>query len=286
MRALLAGIACLWFAGCSLIIDTGINGLKCANKQCRPDYSCRAEDCVANNSLKEGETCTDNIQCSTGLICPHALFVCARPCNKVYDVNNDCGGTNTVCAPVYDLANKGKFKGGACVKAECSGDDANKACQDLGGRLASPNSNNRCVRLAQNGGMCLPICQIGIRVADSSRGVDQCVADSQGNPTHCGRVANGDLICLPAGAAPDGSKCVLYPLSVGGGDDACSLNIGPGNVAGFPLICLNSKGTANPVDGELRCRKGACNPMNPADCGTAQVCDTKLMSTFCKGPTE
>ncbi len=305
-------------SGCSLLIDTSLNGLKCANKQCLPGYTCRVEDCVQDSSLKEGQTCTDNIQCEGGLVCPPALFVCSKPCARIYDLASECE-TGKVCAPFYDLTNKGKFKGGACVDTECASDAADLSqckcknadgtvnttlepgckCKCEGGRLAAPNENNRCIRLASNGGLCLPTCLVGIRVADSSRGVDQCVADLPGNPTHCGRVATGDLVCVPAGAAPENSKCTLFPLSVGPSGvtgssgptvslDACSLNLKAGNVADLPLLCLNARGNVDPADGELRCRKGACNPMVTTECTgtTQQVCDTKLGVTFCKGATE
>lgn len=243
---------------------------------------------MADKSLKEGDECSETVQCNEGLLCPPALFKCGKPCTKIYDINSECG-PDKVCAPHIDLANRGKFKGGVCVPPECNVNDAASAdsfCKTEGGALAAANPNNRCIRVAQNGGMCLPACLVGIRVADSSRGVDQCVADLPGNPTHCGRVGVGDLVCVPAGAAVEGSKCTQFPLSVGSSDDACSLNIKANNTADLPLLCMNTKATVNPAEGELRCRKAACNPMNNADCASNQTCVTVQGLTFCKGANE
>jgi hypothetical protein len=278
---------------CSLLIDTSVDGLKCTRvtannmtqRQCSPGYSCRGEECVADRSIKDGETCESTDQCAEGLICPTGISICGKPCTKAYDINSECGN-DAACVPVPDNALRGKYNGGVCLAVECSGSgaDADQACKDNGGKAAEPGPGNRCVRVAQNGGMCLPACEVGRRQIDDPRGVDLCLPDRRSNPHHCGRIPSGDFVCMPIGAAGEGARCAAYPQSGGNAsDDACSVG-----APGLPLLCLNARGSSNPTEGELRCRRAACDtdrdpcPQSP----TPQVCDEKLGLRFCKGLTE
>ncbi len=291
-RAFAAGML-WWSAGCSLVVDSSLNGLKCSSAtggaQCLPGYSCQGEECVADGSVKEGETCSNVKQCVTGLVCPMDVFVCGRPCNKLFEVVNDCDADHA-CVPAPDEATNGRsFKGGVCVAIECSGTGADDECKNVEGTLSAPNGSNRCIRAAENGGLCMPACVVGKRRADDPAGPDQCATDKHDNPLHCGRVPSGDFVCLPAGAASDGSRCTLFPQSQGTvSDDACATG-----APGLPLLCLNAKGSADAAMGERRCRRSACDPNvsagTPNSCPqnpTPQVCDEELGLRFCKGLTE
>jgi hypothetical protein len=284
--------ACL--AGCSLIVDTSIDNLKCApDQKCSPGYSCRYDQCVKERSVAEGETCSQTVQCVTGLVCPPGAFTCAKRCEKIYDVASDCG-SDRVCAPVFDPDNAGKFIGGACIPTECSSGDAaaaNTKCANEGGRFQSPNPANKCIKLAANGGLCLLSCEIGTRTfADPGLGKDACTTDSKGNPSHCGIIASGDKICLPAGnATPSDPSCTLFPITGTSTSDACGLDEVAGN-PGLPFVCSSPKGTLSSLDGTIRCRRGACSTI--ASCqvgGASEVCQQNLSGSgvaVCVNPNE
>src|SRR4051794_13143919 len=53
-------------------------------RSCRTGDHCgdlatwRGHTCIANGSLIEGDTCSDDVQCSGGLTCPLSFFTCAN----------------------------------------------------------------------------------------------------------------------------------------------------------------------------------------------------------------
>lgn len=262
--------AVLLVAGCATRYH-----LPCSFQEPCPDgYSCRLDECIADGSLSAGDTCSKNEMCKEGLFCPAAFFQCARPCEKILEPESECA-PDQMCVPTL-LAGE---SGGACVPTECKLEDGDQICKDKGGRSAAPNPNNRCIRASRSGsGLCMPACLLGKRVADSAQGVDQCVADLPGRPTHCGRVPTGDLVCVPAGAARLHDACQPFP----GGDSvasACRLNIDEAtNKVGLPLVCLDADGA---TAGENRCRLTACNPNMSNECPAGTTCVTKLGITFC-----
>ena len=270
-------------AGCSAVADSSIDRLKCdAETPCDVDkgYSCRFDECVKKGSVKEGDTCQLTEQCGAGLVCPPLISVCLKPCVKIFDLDSGCPA-DKYCGPVYDLKaeNRGKFVGGACIPVECpSGESGDDKCRKEGGKFAvKPNDatkadSMKCVRVAKNGGVCMRTCSVGRRCAAGSNcsGADACLADSRGNPQHCGVLGVGDLptlVCLPAGSAPEGASCSIFPLS-GDSKDACSLNVN-GNVADLPLVCMNGQGGTS---GNLKCHKATCT-------GTGTECAANFACT-------
>lgn len=230
---------------------TRYQGLPCSSFQgCENGFTCRMTECVEHHSVAEGESCTEDLQCALGLVCPQAFFVCSKPCSLIYDLDSECAA-DEVCAPVFDPARTTKYLGGACVAPECSND---ADCDGRGGALTPPFVGVACVPLARNGGgLCLQTCTIGKRRADVAAGADLCVADLRGAPTHCGRIPAGGPVCLPTGNAKEGELCQLFPAGVDA-IDACSMNIDANNIAGPPLVCTAPDGsgnTSNTID--LRC---------------------------------
>src|SRR5690348_14840690 len=107
---LLVAAAMLGGNGCSLLVDSSLDLLKCdQNGEClKPDYTCRFDQCVKNKSLDEGQTCSSSVQCKESLFCPAGIPLCSRPCTKIYALDSECGD-NAVCAPVSDRDNPGKY---------------------------------------------------------------------------------------------------------------------------------------------------------------------------------
>ncbi len=276
-------------SGCELLVSNSLNLLHCDSGKCNPGYSCRVDQCVALSSLKPGDTCSDVAQCQAGLVCPPGINQCSQPCTKIYQFNDNECTADQVCAPVFDRKSNA-FSGGACVQNECS---ANAFCQDQGNadslHFATPSSTTNCVRLAQNGGLCLQTCLIGPRAADPGGGPDACAADTFNNPTHCGIINPGaapDYICLPAGNAAAGAACSLFPLGGNSGNapsaDACGLNQGS-----EPLICMTSSGT---LTGDLRCQQVCANKGGTLDasfCSSNEQCTPYQDNGFayCAPPT-
>ena len=102
-----SSLLALLLCHCSLLVDTSVDLLRCSeeldengDQKCLTGYSCRYGDCVANHSLKFGDTCSRNVQCSgTDLFCPLGIPVCARACDKIYGDDPKCSDEQ-VCVPV------------------------------------------------------------------------------------------------------------------------------------------------------------------------------------------
>lgn len=266
-----AGVLYLSLGGCSLIVSTSIDGLPCFNNksspntpQCQEGYSCDGDQCVADHSVAAGSTCSKTQQCQTELVCPPGIYICRKPCQKIYQFGTSECSADQVCAPVYDTDGK-HFSGGACIDKECStGPEGDTFCQTNkdnkfapAGSAANPFLDNRCVKLTGNGGLCLMSCKVGLRSEDTkATSDDSCGVDSRNNVVHCGIINNAgggtpDFVCLPTGAATAGQSCTLFPLSGANALDACA-----DNYPLQPLVCMADDGT---LSGTLKCQQ-VCLP--------------------------
>lgn len=274
--------------GCSLVVSTSIDGLPCFDNkaspntpQCQEGYSCDGDQCVANHSIAEGSTCSKTQQCQTQLVCPPGIYICRKPCQKIYQFGTNECSANQVCAPVYDTDGK-HFSGGACIDKECStGSDQDTFCQQNpnnkfapAGSAANPFLSNKCVKLATNGGLCLESCVVAKRSDDTGgSGGDLCGVDSRNNVQHCGLINNAaggapDFICLPTGAATAGANCTLFPLSGANAVDACA-----DNFPLQPLVCMDNETKSV---GALKCQQ-VCTAAT--DCTASQFCTQSNVST-------
>jgi hypothetical protein len=277
IRAILIGLAA---GGCSLIVNSSINGLLCntdpTKLPCEEGYSCDGGQCIADGSVGDGHTCTLTKQCATGLVCPVGN-VCRKPCEKIYQFGTNECSADQVCAPLFD-SDGVHFSGGACVPTECqTGSGGDTTCQTSAdikyappGSADNPQTGNKCVRLATNGGLCLQSCVVGKRAQNVGGGgpdLDSCTTDTRGNATHCGIIDNSggapDYACLPAGQALVGEPCALFPLS-GTSVDACAINY-----PAEPLVCMADDGS---LAGTLRCQQVCTASTASADCSGSQAC--------------
>ena len=142
-------VATMASTGCSLLLDWSPDNLPCFNGDCADNYTCLVNACVPNQSLGKGETCNDDLQCSTGLICAPTLFTCLEECtsNSFYKSTSDCP-SGEYCKPVPDTSGVGDpVFVGVCVANECT-TDFNCAAEET------------CVPIKLTANACVPRCEI------------------------------------------------------------------------------------------------------------------------------
>ena len=129
-RAMLRFLTCLGLgslAACSLALSWDANGLPCGDgSTCNAGYTCLADKCVADGTVKTGETCTADQQCGSSAAC--LQFVCKQKCTAYFEAASPCSA-GQYCKP---FTRSGTVTGG-CVASECAADtDCRSACVTLG----------------------------------------------------------------------------------------------------------------------------------------------------------
>ncbi len=166
--------------GCSLALDWNPNRQQCdKGNVCSVGYSCLGTECVKDRSLADGETCNDNEQCQSGLICTPHPFLCRKPCDAYYVATGNCD-RGTFCRPTPDLDTGDPV--GSCVKSECNADG------DCGpGKV--------CVKITDFAGTCLPSCSPSFPSGSYADGCQSSLSGPQ-------------LYCQPLPLAPDEPVCI------------------------------------------------------------------------------
>jgi hypothetical protein len=188
-------------AACSLVLDWDPANRPCSNGQCEDTYSCLGSVCIADGSVAEGQTCTQDVQCDQDakLICtPRPSFACRKPCDAMFLASGNCGA-NAYCRPSPDLVTK--VPRGSCVHSECSVD---KDC----------DTGLVCIKIADRAGACLPHCQpSGARNATGTGYSDGCNAPVDQPTPYCqplGLSGQERTVCLDQSAvtqADYGAAC-------------------------------------------------------------------------------
>ncbi|MBI3179243.1 MAG: hypothetical protein HYZ27_06250, partial [Deltaproteobacteria bacterium] len=182
-------------AGCVLILDWDPDGLPCDDKKkCSDGFSCLVTQCIKDDSLSEGDTCTQSDQCSGSLVCGNTPFYCRQPCNDFFargtcDIREYCRPEHREGASVWT---------GTCFASECS---SNSDCEN--GRA--------CVRITGSASACLFLCEPEVDGANAY--IDNC-GSTPTNPKYCEVVGIDRVpVCLDAVGANKNVGEICAPVA-------------------------------------------------------------------------
>ncbi len=178
---LLFGCVLFACAGCSLFLDWEREGLPCDDRRrCEDGFSCRVETCVSDHSLRLGETCSQPVQCETGLVCGSAPSTCREECDDENLFKGGCG-EGQYCRPEVERYDDSVWLG-TCIDSEC-------------GRDTDCGYDRICVPITAAAGSCLLSCEYNFGTGHYT---DNC--GSQPNALkYCqpiGKVGGQKLVCL------------------------------------------------------------------------------------------
>lgn len=205
-------VAVLQFVvSCSLAQDWDINNLPCDQSIvdgntnfCLAGYTCFSGNltCIRNYSRKEGQACSDALQCESGMVCPMDQLdgqgvpqqgdvqTCLPPCNSQSPNNGylqaDACDALKYCAPFLTAAKNSAQATmiGGCVPSDgCSIGDS---CTIDG------NPGGICVPISSSAQACLPLCTISY--SNTAAYSDNCGSDSYCQPV--GLQMQKEFVCL------------------------------------------------------------------------------------------
>lgn len=206
-------------SGCSLLLTWDENLNPCdADFACFNGFSCLVDECVADGSRGEGETCDESRQCDqeNNLICTPSgaadgiRFTCRKSCTTYFTTSSTCGSDN-YCRPVINRKGQACNIDNDCPRGECvevPGEPApnNRFCQFFEGVCVPTDdcvadtfngcaAGEICVELSSTANACLVHCEI---VWVTSSYADTC-GSSDAEPKYCqpvGAEGSVQLVCL------------------------------------------------------------------------------------------
>ncbi len=233
-------IACV--SSCSLILNWDPDGLPCgANKECADTYSCMVSECVADGSIPEDSTCSQEPQCegAPDVTCGSNPFTCRRRCTKPFETNSVCrSDEREYCRPEINRGTVGQAIG-TCVKSECLTDND---CE----------VDRSCVSITSTALACMQLCQYDF---------DDLLNEYL---DRCGGSTSGQQYCQPVGPR-DNRTFVCLDLP----DDASRQAVGD---PCDPLVSPCVVGAACVIDKKCYklCDETALPPV--PQCGATEVC--------------
>ncbi len=188
-------------AGCALFLDWDPEGLPCDDeKKCSEGYTCLVTQCIADNSLSERDTCTNDEQCRDDLVCGNTPFYCRQPCYDFF--RRGACEIREFCRPEHREGDS-VWKG-TCFESEC------KSTSDCA-RLYR-NQGRACVRITGSANACLFLCEPQV---DPNTGVysDNC-GSTPSALKYCEVIGEDHVpVCLDQVGQPQGVNEICAPVA-------------------------------------------------------------------------